>query len=137
MLLFDCSNKCVQIFTQVKCAASIYIIGTVPRKLPLAFIYKINVINSLAFESLITSKRLTHRLLFPTLLTTPILYNTFWDLELSLCQYCNVRYPTVGLKPNITVIKSLQIRFRGRGPIPNDLFCSLIFISSVKAIQLN
>ena len=52
MLLFDCSNKCVQIFTQVKSAASIYIIGTVHEKLPLAFIYRINVINSLAFESL-------------------------------------------------------------------------------------
>ena len=65
--------------------------------------------------------------------------NSFWSLALAPHQYCNVRYPT-GFKPVITLGRSqLQIRFLGtyRGPIPIDLFCSLIFMPSVTEIQFN
>ena len=47
--------------------------------------------------------------------------------------------PTARFKPNITFCRSNQIRFVGlyRSFIPINLFCSLIFMSSVTEIQLN
>ena len=61
---------------------------------------------------------------------------TFW----SPCQYCNVRYPP-RFKTAITLGRSNQIASNSactyRGPIPIDLFCSLIFMPSVTKIQLN
>ena len=64
----------------------------------------------------------------------------FWSLALAPRQYCNVRYPT-GFKPAITLGRSNQIASnsicRYRGPIPIDLYCSLISMTSVTEIQLN
>ena len=64
----------------------------------------------------------------------------FWSLALGPRQYCNVRYPT-GFKPAITLVRSNQIASnsvcRYRGPIPIDLYCSLIFMTSITEIQLN
>ena len=64
----------------------------------------------------------------------------FWSLALAPRQYCNVRYPT-GFKLAITLGRSNQIASnsvcRYRGPIPIDLYCSLISMTSVTEIQLN
>ena len=67
---------------------------------------------------------------------------TNYILESALAphQYCNVRYPT-GFKLTITLGRSNQIASNSvckyKGPIPIDLFCSLIFMQSVTEILLN
>ena len=57
------------------------------------------------------------------------------SLALASRQYCNVRYPT-GFKPAITLGMSNQITsnsvYRYRGPIPIDLYCSLIFSYAIR-----
>ena len=59
---------------------------------------------------------------------------TNYILESALAphQYCNVRYPT-GFKLAITLGSVCKYK----GPIPIDLFCSLIFMQSVTEILLN
>ena len=79
--------------------------------------------------------------LFSTVHATPFLYHKlhFWSHAPAPRQYCNVRYPT-GFKPAITLGRSNQIASnsvcRYRGPIPIDLYCSLILVPSVTEIQV-
>ena len=58
---------------------------------------------------------------------------TFWSLALAT-RNINVRYPT-GFKPAITLGRASNSVCRCRGPIPIDLYCSLIFMPSVTEIQ--
>ena len=75
-------------------------------------------------------------ILFSTLHTTPFLYGKilFGILHLLLASIATFDTPT-GFKPAITFCRSNQIASnsvcRWRGPIPIDLFCSLIFMPSV------
>ena len=78
--------------------------------------------------------------LFSTLHTTPFIYGKtrFGVLHVLRARIATSDTPQ-GMNPSYLsagVIKSLQIRFVGRGPIAIDLFCSLIFTLSVAEIQV-
>ena len=119
----------------------IYIYGTVSAKMS-SFYNIIVLLKCFLFESIYLPNAKRYR--FPIFNTSyyaiSIQIITFWSLTLAPHQYCNVRYPT-GFKPFITLGRSNQITSKSvcryRGPIPIDLFCSLIFMPFVTEIHLN